>query len=374
MQDKDEAFKKQLIEQYLEGKATEKELMAFFGLLHRQELDELLLHYMDADFEAARLGAKKITARRNISRRWMAAASILLIFSAGGYLLLHKKQAVQQIARNQTHDIAPGKQQVTLTLANGQKVAVNSQVKGKLAQQGNMAVNINSKALTYTAVAALNVPTATEYNTLTTARGQESPVPLILADGTQVWLNAASSITYPVAFTGKNRVVKITGEVVIKVFHDAAHPFKLIVRGQKIDDIGTYFNVNAYDDEPVIKTTLIDGSIRLSNTTGSVILHPGQAAVVQPESQQIKVSDADVDEALAWKNGYFIFDHEGIQSIMRKVSRWYNVDVEYQGAVSTDWFGGSVSRFKNVSEVLRKLELTGQIHFKIDGQKIIVMK
>ncbi|MDB5158788.1 MAG: anti-FecI sigma factor, FecR [Mucilaginibacter sp.] len=334
-------------------------------------LKKAMLDQINAGIEKEGGPTRTLWRWRNLA----AAASILFFLSAGSYFLFHKAPPQQQTAQNQKQDIAPGQKQVTLTLANGQKLNVNNKLKGKLAQQGNMMVQVNNgNALTYTALAVNQNLSEVAYNTLSTARGQESPFPLVLADGTQVWLNAASSITYPTSFNGKDRVVKITGEVYIKVAHNAARPFKVLVRGQTIDDIGTTFNINAYDDEPVIKTTLIDGSVKISNTTGSAILKPGQQAIIQPDNQNIKVKDADIEEAIAWKNDYFIFNHEKIQSIMRKISRWYDVEVVYEDGISTDWVGGSESRSKNVSEVLRKIELTGQFHFKIEGKKIIVQK
>lgn len=390
-----EAHFRELLRKYSENTATAEERTELFQLIrergNEQVFEELMLNelegtvpqgdydqlYWDGVFnelieKAQQPEEQKV--RPLILRRLAIAVCALFVISVGGYFLLNN-QVAQQTAQNQKQDIAPGQKQVTLTLANGKKLNVNNKQKGKLAQQGNMMVQVNNgNALTYTALAVNKNVSEVAYNTLSTARGQESPFPLVLADGTQVWLNAASSITYPTSFNGKDRVVKITGEVYIKVAHNAAQPFKVLVRGQVIDDIGTVFNINAYDDEPVIKTTLIDGSVKISNNTGSAILKPGQQAIVQPDNQNIKVKDADVEEAVAWKSDYFIFNHEKIQSIMRKISRWYDVDVVYDDGISTDWVGGSESRSKNVSEVLRKLELTGQFHFQIDGKKIIVKK
>lgn len=371
MQDQDEQYKRQLIERYIDGKATEKELMAFFGLIHRRELDELLLQYMDSDFEAARLEASFAPARRKSGRWWVAAASILIAISLGGYFLLHKQPA-QQIAQNQQHDIAPGRNQATLTLAGGQKIILTKGLNGKLAQQGNTQISVNAG----TAIAYTSGSTATkiDYNTLSTAKGEMSPYPLILADGTKVWLNAASSITFPTAFPGKERIVTVTGEAIFEVAHNAAHPFKINVAGQTVEDIGTEFNINAYPDEPTVRVTLASGKVKIMKGGHEVLLDPGQVAITLANTGNIKVKDADLDAAFAWKNGMFLYDDEPLSGIMRQIARWYDVDVVFDGADPNKLFYGGISRYKNVSQVLRKLELTGGVHFTIEGRRVIARK
>lgn len=302
-----------------------------------------------------------------------AAASILIGLSIGGYFLLHQKPPVQ-LAQNQPHDIAPGHNQATLTLANGQKIILTKGLSGKLAQQGhtNIAVNANAIAYTVTQTGERQIT----YNTMTTARGEQSPYPLVLADGTKVWLDAASSVTFPTAFNGKERKVTITGEAYFEVAHNAARPFKVEVRGQTIEDIGTAFNVNAYADEPVIKTTLVSGSVRIITKLSSAVLKPNQVAITSADEKLIKIKDVDIEEAMAWKNGYFLFDHESLQSIMRKISRWYDVDVIYQPGqqFTGEGYLGSMTRYTNVSQVLSVLETAGHIKFTINGKQITVTK
>ncbi|MDB5089688.1 MAG: fec operon regulator FecR [Mucilaginibacter sp.] len=308
------------------------------------------------------------------SYRWIAvAASILLVLSFGGYFVLHKTAVNPQTAQNQPHDIAPGRNQATLTLANGQKIVLTKGLSGKLAQQGNTTIQVNAgNAITYTIATIANNPTVkVEYNTLTTIRGEQSPYPLVLVDGTKVWLDAASSITYPTAFNGNERLVTVTGEAYFEVAHNAAHPFKVKVKNQIIEDIGTAFNINAYDDEPALKTTLIEGSVKISRGSNMVTLKPGQQAA----GNSLKVKDVDTEGVIAWKNNYFLFDGDNLESIMRKVSRWYDVDVVYQyDAAKTKMFGGTISRYKTVNSVLKKLEMTGAAHFHIKGKQIIVTK
>jgi len=308
---------------------------------------------------------------RDFRRVAAVAASVLLLLTAGGYWLLHRRPT-QQIAQNKQNDIAPGRNQATLTLANGQTIILNKGLTGKLAQQGNTLVQVNAgNDITYTPGHAEK---QVEYNTLTTKRGEESPYPLVLADGTKVWLNAASSIRFPTAFNGKTREVTITGEAYVEVAHNAAKPFRLITRGQTIEDIGTHFDVNAYEDEPAIKTTLLEGSVKVimaNSPTKGVILQPGQQSLV--DNSTLKVRDADVDQVVAWRNGKFLFDDEPLAGIMRQVSRWYNVDVSYEDAgLKTKRFGGVTARFASVSELLNTLEMTGKVKFTIQGRNIIV--
>lgn len=367
----EENHKRQLIERYLEGKATDEELMAFFGLINSRQLDALIESYMDADIAAL------TNERPVIKRLWpriAAAASILLALSAGGYFFFHKPRQPQQIAQNQPQDIAPGHNQATLTLANGQKIVLTKGLHGQLAQQGTATVQVNNgNAIAYTANANAT-ETAPVYNTLTTVRGEQSPYPLVLADGTKIWLDAASSVTFPTAFVGKERLVKITGQAYFEVTHDAAHPFKVMVKGQTIEDLGTTFNINAYDDEPTIQTTLISGKIRLTNSVAAAMLRPGQVAIVSPQKSGITVKDVDTEGAIAWKNGYFLFEHESLESAMRKISRWYDVEVVYPEGKVSESYVGSATRYGNVSGALRALEMTGDVRFKIEGRKIIVLK
>jgi ferric-dicitrate binding protein FerR (iron transport regulator) len=197
---------------------------------------------------------------------------------------------------------------------------------------------------------------------------------LLLPDGSKVWLNSGSSIRFPTAFIGKERVVELKGEAFFDIKENKKMPF--IVRTNNSMDIkvlGTQFNVMAYEDEKSINTTLLEGSVQILKETGSTYLEPGQAAVLNKGSGKIKVAPADIEDAVAWKNGYFIFSNENIESIMRKVSRWYNVEIEYQGNLNNKDFVGTISRDKNISELLKMLELTGAIHFRIEGRRVTVM-
>lgn len=304
------------------------------------------------------------------------AASILLILSFGTYYLYQKKpneQNTQELAKS--NDIAPGQNQAMLTLANGQKIIINNSLKGREIKMGNSIVKINNdNTLTYTMIGTSAIQT--QYNTFSTVRGEQSPFPLRLPDGTKVWLNAQSSISFPSAFNGNERLVKLTGEAYFEVIHDEKQPFKVLVKDQTIEDLGTTFNINSYNDEPDIKTTLISGSIKVITGRGkSALIKPGEMATTVVNSDMINVREVNIENATAWKNGYFLFDDEPLESVMRKIARWYNVDIEYaKDEKINEIFGGSISRYTNISQVLKILEATGDVHFTVEGKKVIVSK
>jgi transmembrane sensor len=302
-----------------------------------------------------------------------AAASILLFLSVGSYFLFHKP-LTQQITQNQQQDIAPGRNRATLTLSNGQKIILSKGLSGKLAQQGNALVQVNSgNDISYTVFAAKsNLGSKVQYNTLSTAIGEQSPYPLVLADGTKIWLNAESSVTFPTSFTGKERIVKITGEAYFEVVHNAAQPFKVIVNGETIEDIGTHFNINAYNYEPSINTTLLEGSIKVSAGSQNVVLVPGQQSLLLTTNNKISIKDADIEDVIAWKDGYFAYKKADINTVMRQFSRWYNVDVSYEGAIPTTMITGKVHRNVNASQALKILAYL-DIHYRIEGKKIIII-
>ncbi|SDE40244.1 FecR family protein [Mucilaginibacter pineti] len=369
-----------LTEKISDGTATDEEIRlynAYYNSFQKTSgawVEELLGNQEEIDTElSAHIRAavrQPHSIRKVIWPRIVAAASIILCLSIGGYFLLRKPSA-QQTVRVSKNDIAPGGNKAILTLAGGQKIVLTGAKNGLLANQGNTRINKTADGqLVYDA--SKSESGTTIYNTMTTPRGGQYH--LTLADGTNVWLNAASSIKYPTAFNGDERLVEITGEAYFEVAHNAAKPFKVSSGGQTVEVLGTHFNINAYADEPAIRTTLLEGSVKLTINKQKAILKPGQQAFISGGNNDlIKIKAVDVNEVMAWKNGYFIFNDENIESIMRKISRWYDIDVTYQGDMTGKEFVGSVSRFKNASEVLRKLEATGIIHFKMDGRRLQVM-
>lgn len=295
---------------------------------------------------------------RRLWTRYAAIASIVLCLSFGGYYFLQKRDLGHSAYGN---DVEPGHNQATLTLANGQKILLNKGLY-KTVAQGNTSIQINN-GVTYTRNLSGKVQEAV-YNTLSTAIGEQSPYPLVLADGTKVWLNAKSSITFPTIFNGKERLVKITGEAYFEVAHNAKHPFKVQTEKQIIEDIGTTFNVNAYADESATETTLIEGKIKVNN----LLLEPGQ----QTDGNHIKT--VNVKRYSAWKSGDFYFENDNIQTVMRQLARWYNIEIKYEGDITTDGFNARISRTKDLSNVLHILENTKGVHFKIEGRRVTVIQ
>ncbi|MCX2584391.1 FecR family protein [Pedobacter sp. MR22-3] len=298
----------------------------------------------------------------------VAAAAIFLLVSVSLYWFVVKNEPVRN-ANNTNHaKILPGSNKAVLTLANGKNIVLTDAKAGDLAQQGDVAISKSkSGEILYHKVSGSS---ASVYNTLTTPRG--GMYRLVLSDGTLVILNAASSILYPTVFTGKERCVTVRGEVYFEVKHNAAMPFKVKSSGQTIEVLGTHFNVNAYDEVNHIKTTLLQGAVRVTSGSVSKYLAPGEQSDFS--HNEIKVLKVDAEDAIAWKNGLFTFEDESLENIMLNISRWYDVEVSYQDVDRSMPFGGGVSRFEDVSKVLEKLELTGKIHFKIQGRRILVTK
>ncbi len=292
--------------------------------------------------------------------RWVAAAAVLLLIGSGTYFIISRTNEKPSVAAvHYKGDVQPGHTGAILHLSNGNTIVLDSAKDGTVATQGSMqAVKVNGE-LKY-----LGKTTEVIYNTVSTDRGRQWQ--LTLPDGTKVWLNAASSIHYPLSFTGNEREVEITGEAYFEVVHNSKQPFKVKVAGQVINDIGTSFNVNAYPDEPSLQTTLVDGVINVNGTT----LKPGQQASLV--NNQIRVSAANVEQALAWKNGAFSFDNADIYTVMRQLSRWYNVEVVYEGEPDTTPFKGEMGRSLTLAQVLKVLESL-HVHFRIEEDKRIVI-
>jgi transmembrane sensor len=307
-------------------------------------------------------------------RKWYkmaAAACLLLLLAAGAWHWLGTTPLQpQKVTPIVLHDAAPGGNKAILTLSNGDHIILDSTSNGQLPPQGNAQVQKSgSGQLVYQASAAAT--TSIVYNTLTTPRGGQYQ--LRLPDGTQIWLNAASSITYPTTFTGKDRSVSITGEVYFEVAANAQVPFRVKTGATTIEVLGTHFNVNAYTDEATVNTTLLEGSVKVVRGQQSLLLTPGRQASINAEGVITQPTNVDLDQVMAWKNGKFIFgDKADIYTVMRQIARWYDIEVEYRGAV-TQHFWGSMSRETNASQVFKLLEATGGVHFIIEGKKVIVL-
>lgn len=300
------------------------------------------------------------------------AAAILLFILPGIYFLKYNKPkptALTALTKPGPIDVQPGGNKAILTLGDGSHIVLDSAQNGLLAHQGKTKiVKSGNGHIAYNQTATGN--TTAIYNTMTTPRGGKYD--LQLADGTRVWLNASSSITYPIAFSGTERRVAITGEAYFEVAKNKAMPFKINVNGQQeVEVLGTHFNIMAYNDEAAVKTTLLEGSVKIVKNKLTSVLKPGQQAQLTADGKLSVTDDADINAVMAWKNGQTLFVNEDIKTIMRQVSRWYDIDVEYQGDMPTRLFTGGISRESNLSVLLKVLELN-KIHFKMAGKKLIV--
>jgi ferric-dicitrate binding protein FerR (iron transport regulator) len=376
MSDKDLIY---LIEKYLEGNCTAAE---------KQEVELWFEEYVagdreyyDDDESQIKQAAERSLAmiqqktKRNALRlmmvRRLAAAVVFVVLSACAYLYFSAPANIQQVltvVQQKSYDVTPGGNKAILTLASGEQIQLSDAKDG---------VVIGAAQLSYSDGTSIHSPseggpTAARRLTVSTPRGGTYQV--VLSDGTKVWLNAESEMSFPSAFSGQNRVVELAGEGYFEVAQNKAMPFKVkMAHGTEVRVTGTHFNVMAYENENHLSATLLEGGVQLIKDSKIVSLKPGQQAVLQKQTGVISKSEADMEEGVAWKNGFFFFNNENIHSIMRKVSRWYSVDVVYEGNMEGKDFSGTVSRYKNVSEVLKMLELTGIIHFKVKGRRISVM-
>lgn len=306
--------------------------------------------------------------------KWLAAASVILI--CGFLFFLLKPGKTGKVATGQNNSniqplIKPGGDKAVLTLADGSQVVLDSAGNRTIASQGNTTIiNLNGK-LSYNAGEVNNQNNAVVYNTITTPKGGQYQ--LVLADGSKVWLNSASSLRFPTAFAGTNRVVELTGEGYFEVAHNAAKPFQVKVNDMEVEVLGTHFNINGYADEPLVKTTLLEGRVKVKKNGNFAYLNPGQQAIIQPAKNEIGLdNDVNIEEVMAWKNGKFLFNGADLETIMRQVSRWYDVDFVYEKKIS-ETISGGLSRSESISRLLTILEATGKVQFKINGKQIVVI-
>lgn len=311
-----------------------------------------------------------IRTRRVISYRHVAAAaSLVFILCLGTYFLFYNKLSESRVPVAGS-TVIPGSNKAILRLADGRAILLDGTANGKLAQQGNTIVTKDADGQLRYAQGNGHENAKYTWNTLETPFGGQYQ--LLLADGTKVWLNAGSSITYPTIFDQKERKVEIRGEVYFEVSHHADWPFKVSSPGQTVEVLGTQFNVNAYDNEPQTRTTLLQGAVQVLTAHAKSRLSPGQQAIY--DGNKLITSIVDPDEAIAWKQGYFRFNDERIESIMRQLARWYNVEVKFEGKLTKESFSGKISRQKSIQQTLSMLENTGTLHFKIEGRRVTVMQ
>ena len=298
---------------------------------------------------------------------WWAAAVVLALLAGGGYLFLRNNEKPQGQDIVKTAPVAPGREGAILTLADGSTVLLDTLSDGTISTQSGTAVRLAGGKLSYEAGADA-VPV---FNTISTPRGRFFR--LVLPDGSRVWLNAASSIQYPTAFSGTERRVEVKGEAYFEVAHDAGKPFRVALDGgAEVEVLGTHFNVNDYGDEPAPTVTLLEGSVRVKNKANAVVLEPGQQAAVLENNFRVQ-HQVNTTQVVAWKDGGFNFDNMGVETVMRQLSRWYDIEVVYQQGIPDKKFYGEIGRELTLEEVLEGLKLSG-VRFRIEaGKKLIVL-
>jgi transmembrane sensor len=307
--------------------------------------------------------------------KWVAAACIVLVAALAVVLSLTKSDIGTKppVAATSTDIPAPQNNRAVITLADGRKVYLDSAGNGLLAQQDNVKVLRNERGeIVYDARAASlsQDEGSTAYNTLFNPRGSKV-ISLTLSDGTKVWLNSESLLRYPAAFTGNMREVEITGEAYFEVAKNAKQPFHVKKGETDITVLGTSFNINAYEDEDALRVTLVDGSVKVSNKENSAILKPGEQAVATTRYSPLATRPADLEQVTAWKDGRFQFEGEGIETVMKQISRWYDVEVVYESKPK-DHFRGGISRDVDASKVFQMLETMGVVKFEIKGKQVTV--
>jgi ferric-dicitrate binding protein FerR (iron transport regulator) len=369
--DQDQLHK--LAQKFLEGTATDAEKAQLHEWYDRISTDQEI----PEDAEALRIRMREQILQRTAGNtRWYkrlaAAAAVLVLVSAGIYFLLDKQpeQPVNTVQRYK-HDVAPGGNKATLTLGDGSVIELDSVQNGALGSQGNTKViKMAGAQLAYNDGDA-GSQEVFYYNTVNTPRGGQYQV--ILPDGSKVWLNAESSLRFPTAFSGEERNVELTGEAYFDIAKDARKPFIVAVNSMEVEVLGTEFNVMAYANEGTVNTSLLRGAVRVRNAGTVSVLRPGQQARLYKDGRLSVVNHPFIEDEAAWKDGMFIFNDEHLGSIMRRISRWYNVEIIFTTeTMKSKVFTGQISKHEQLSEVLKMLELTNAVHFNIENRKVTV--
>ncbi|WP_257669399.1 FecR family protein [Parapedobacter tibetensis] len=297
-------------------------------------------------------------------RKWLSyAAAILVMATVTTWFLLRDRIGNQQSKIIDAEEILPGGSRAKLTLADGSTISLDEAKEGIIVNEGNISYSDESREI-------VNLQSGiVDQLVLTTPKG--GTYQLILPDGSKVWLNAASTLKYPSAFTGRERVVELVGEGYFAVAKDARKPFKVISNGQEVDVLGTEFNISAYADEKEVKTTLVEGGVQIVNRQSETVnkLQPGEQSIIRGAATDIHT--VDVQQYTAWKDGFFYFNSTPLVDIIRQVGRWYDVEVDYDGNTPALEFSGKIQRSLQLSQVLRILE-KGGVQFHLDGRKLVV--
>jgi len=377
-----------LIDKYISDKATDTEKLlveTYYARLRGEHesadiknekiIGETLFNQITAQIKADNDTAITVKPAKRVSLWWYSAAAILLVIFSIGVLLYKANTSTEPKNVDYAALIQPGKNKAVLTLADGKKVILDNVSSGAIAEQNGIQIKKKENGtLEYVQVEGTSSNNRVQniFNTIETPRGGQYKI--ILDDGTIVWLNAASSLRYPLHFNGAERKVELTGEGYFEVAHLKAKPFIVVTNKQEVEVLGTHFNINAYTDEEDVKTTLLEGSVKvktLRDRNQSKYLKPGEQSVLNNNSWQVKQVDAAAQ--VDWKNGRFIFKDEELKSVMRKLARWYDIEVDYNQSLENLSFSGKISRSKTLKDVLRILTRTNDVTFKVKERRVTVM-
>ncbi|MET3876882.1 FecR domain-containing protein [Chitinophaga sp. OAE865] len=311
-----------------------------------------------------------LSRRRNYGRFKLAAAAVVILGLTIPAVYLFRQPVATTVAINTnkaTPAATPGGHKAVLTLANGEKIVLDSAGIQQLAQQGSSAVHNQGGQLVYVKTQGTN--NTPIYNTLTTGPGETYP--LVLADGSKIWLNAASSIRFPATFAGEERRIELNGEAYFEVAHDARRPFRVLVNQVTVDVLGTSFNINSYADEATINTTLLEGAVKVNSRKGSIQLAPGEQSQISPNGNVKKITGVNTAEIIAWKEGYFQFESTDLTTVLRQFSHWYDVEIVYEGQLRPRKFFGMISRRSSLVNVLKMLN-ANDVNYRLEGKKLII--
>lgn len=381
---------KELMEQFISGEITPEGKTMLLEMLDNPQYSEELNSILRENFDSVEIPSvssevtekfiEELKGKMNASSKtektaviklfnWKkiaVAASILIAVGIGTFVVFQKgDEAPVVVVSTQVNDKAPGKTGAILTLADGSKIVLDSLGNGLVANQNNTTVSKKNGGLVYKS----GNNSELVYNTMTTPRARQYN--LELSDGTKVWLNASSSLTFPTSFASNERKVILTGEAYFEVAKDKKRPFRVSVNEMQVNVLGTHFNINAYDDEATINTTLLEGSVLLSEKSQKVLLKPGQQAQKQKKGTIVVNNKVNIDKVMGWKNGVFYFENADLQTVLREISRWYDVDVVFEKGIPVRTFEGEIQRNLKLSQVLKILE-KNKVHFKIDGNVLRV--
>ncbi|HVI45125.1 MAG TPA: FecR domain-containing protein [Chitinophaga sp.] len=374
---------RQLLRKYRDEKLTEEEITLLYDYIRQDQFADVMDEWLDETFnnpayagaavdydpELVFAGMREHMNTPKRALRWWkaaAAAAAILVFALLGYISYRPSPVAE---KEVVFDVPPGRQGATLTLSGGRKILLDSASDGLLANQGTASLRKTGYQLNYQSDNKLPVDTPV-FNTVSTPRGRQFK--LVLADGTQVWLNAGSEIRFPTAFSGKERKIELTGEAYFEVAGNAAVPFVVQLRDSRVVVLGTHFNITDYDDEKNTNTTLLKGAVKIQTKDNEVLVKPGLQVTIDKNTGAFSSKAVDTEQVIAWTKDKLVLGNTDFAVMMRSISRWYDIDLVYAGKVPELRVGGCLHRNVNLSVVLGFLEENG-VHYTMSGKTVTIL-